>query len=66
MHKFMKLPFFPLSCRNRRMFGALLGTLKRFKNDEAKQKDKVKWACLSVLAIHLYMLISLKPVFIIS
>ncbi|KAG0722467.1 Pinin [Chionoecetes opilio] len=26
--------------RNRRMFGALLGTLKRFKNDEAKQKDK--------------------------
>lgn len=25
------------------MFGALLGTLKRFKNDEAKQKDKVSY-----------------------
>ena len=31
-----------ISYRNRRMFGALLGTLKRFKNDEAKQKDKVR------------------------
>lgn len=30
------------------MFGALLGTLKRFKNDEAKQKDKVKLLQLSV------------------
>ncbi|MPC58282.1 hypothetical protein E2C01_052278 [Portunus trituberculatus] len=33
----------PVFCRNRRMFGALLGTLKRFKNDEAKQKDKVMY-----------------------
>lgn len=27
--------------RSRRMFGVVLGTLKKFKNDEAKQKDKV-------------------------
>ncbi|KAK4321335.1 hypothetical protein Pmani_007855 [Petrolisthes manimaculis] len=26
--------------RSRRMFGVVLGTLKKFKNDEAKQKDK--------------------------
>jgi len=27
--------------RNKRMFGALLGTLQRFKQDETRLKDKV-------------------------
>lgn len=34
--------------RNRRMFGALLGTLQQFKQDETKLKDKVKQTYMNV------------------
>lgn len=33
--------------RNKRMFGALLGTLQRFKQEETKLKDKVN-VCLAI------------------
>jgi hypothetical protein len=41
-HSFPKNPKqFALSFRNRRMFGALLGTLQKFRQEETRMKDKV-------------------------